>query len=64
LEIEVMRCSRCQETIGVYEPVRLLRPDGSERRGSVLTLAEDIRIAGGVIMHERCEARDRDPKLP
>jgi hypothetical protein len=59
-----MRCPRCQEPIGIYEPLRVVRPDGSERRGSVLTLGEDIRAAGGVVMHERCDARDQDPKLP
>jgi hypothetical protein len=59
-----MRCPRCEETIGVYEPLRVLCPDETVRRGSVLTLAEDLRAAGAVVLHESCCTGDQDPRLP
>jgi hypothetical protein len=59
-----MHCPRCQETIGVYEPLRVLRPDGTVRRGSVLTLAEDLRAAGAVVLHESCYTGDQDRRRP
>jgi hypothetical protein len=48
------RCAHCGELIGVYEPARLLLPDGTERRGSPLTFADHLGAPGTLVVHERC----------
>ena len=48
------RCAYCQDIVGVYEPVRVLLSDGSNRRGSALTLGGKLAAPGGIVMHERC----------
>jgi hypothetical protein len=58
-----MRCPQCQEPIGVYEPVWVVRPDGSQRRGSVLTLRDELRAAGVVVLHESCRKGAEEPPL-
>ncbi len=51
-----MGCERCQEVIGVYEPIRVILRDGSERTGSRLTLNAELRQPGSVVLHEHCHA--------
>jgi len=58
-----MRCSRCNEPIGAYEPIRLVCPDGSQRRGSKLTLAQEIRDGGVDVVHESCYAQAEEPPV-
>ncbi len=48
------RCVHCGEIVGVYEPARLLLSDGTERHGSALTLRDQLKTPGGIIVHERC----------
>ena len=43
-------------SVGVYEPARLLLSDGTEHDGSVLTLGQQLRTAGAIVVHERCYA--------
>jgi hypothetical protein len=47
------RCAHCGEIVGVYEPMRLPLPDGTDRHGSRLTL-EDQLATGSTVLHERC----------
>ncbi len=49
------RCARCGEPIGVYEPIRILRPDGTERVGSWLVLHNELKREHRVF-HEDCSA--------
>lgn len=51
------RCVDCREVVGVYEPVRVVLCDGSELRGSWLTLARELRAPGSVAVHESCYAQ-------
>ena len=51
-----LRCERCQEIIGVYEPIRVILRDGSEHTGSRLTLDAELRQLGSVAFHEPCRA--------
>jgi hypothetical protein len=50
------RCLYCGDIVGVYEPARLLLSDGTEHHGSALTLAEELGMPGGILVHERCYA--------
>jgi hypothetical protein len=53
--VRQLRCARCGEPIGVYEPiVLLLHEDGSERRGSILTLEGQLETPGAVVLHDAC----------
>ncbi len=49
-----LRCEICQEVIGVYEPMRVILCDGSERTGSRLTLRDELRQPGSVALHKDC----------
>jgi hypothetical protein len=46
----------CGEIVGVYEPTRLLLAEGSDRRGSRLTLGDELAAHGAILVHERCYA--------
>jgi hypothetical protein len=48
------RCDHCQDVIGVYEPVVVILPDGSERSGSQLTLSSAVADPESRAFHERC----------
>ena len=48
------RCAHCGEIVGVYEPMRLLLPDGTHRPGSRLTLRDQLDAPGSTAVHERC----------
>ncbi|HEX5923141.1 MAG TPA: hypothetical protein VFY45_04875 [Baekduia sp.] len=52
--METLRCALCGEIIGVYEPARAIMGDGTERRGSRLTLRDELRAPGTIAIHERC----------
>ncbi len=49
-----LRCESCQDVIGVYEPMRVILRDGSERTGSRLTLRDELRQPGSVALHGDC----------
>lgn len=51
-----LRCGYCGEIVGVYEPIRLLLPDGSDRRGGVLSLGDQLAAPGSTVVHEGCHA--------
>lgn len=51
-----LHCGRCQEIIGVYEPIRVILRDGSEHTGSRLTLRAELHQPGSVTFHEQCLA--------
>ena len=56
-----LRCEYCGEIVGVYEPMRLLLPDGRDRRGSPLMLGDQLDVPGSTVVHERCyEAFDTE----
>jgi len=62
--MEPVRCARCAEIIGVYEPVRVVLSDGTDRHGSLLSLDDELRMRGSIVVHERCyegfgQGRDR-----
>lgn len=44
--MDPLHCEGCQEIIGVYEPMRVILRDGSERTGSRLTLGRRAAPAG------------------
>ena len=45
----------------MYEPMRLLLPDGRDRHGSPLSLGDQLDVPGSTVVHERCyEAFDPD----
>jgi hypothetical protein len=48
------RCAHCSDIIGVYDPARLLLPDGTNRQGSLPTLRAQLNGTLGVLVHERC----------
>ena len=52
--VDRSRCAHCAEIIGVYEPMRLLLPDGTDQRGYALTLADQLTLRGTTVVHERC----------
>ena len=49
-----LRCEHCVEIVGVYEPMRLLLPDGRDRHGSPLSLGDQLDVPGRTVVHERC----------
>jgi hypothetical protein len=49
-------CSHCGDLIGVYEPARVILEDGSDLKGSVLTLGFELQPPGSSLVHERCYA--------
>jgi hypothetical protein len=59
--VDRLRCQHCDEIVGVYEPMRLLRPDGRDRHGSPLRLGDQLAVPGSTVVHERCyEAFDTE----
>lgn len=54
--MEGLRCSACGDLIGVYEPMCAILPDGSERPGSRLSLAAELKQPSTVALHERCSS--------
>ena len=55
-----MHCSECHDRVGVYEPIWVLLADGSERRGSPLTLADELGSPGALVLHEGCHRQRAD----
>ena len=52
--MERLCCPYCREAIGVYEPTRVILDDGTELRGSRLTLRSELETPGSIAVHERC----------
>jgi hypothetical protein len=52
--MEQPRCAYCHEIIGVYDPVRVMLRDGTELKGSSLTLGEQLKAPGSLALHARC----------
>ena len=48
------RCAYCLEIIGVYEPVSVMLGDGTELKGSSLTLGDQLQSPGSVALHAGC----------
>jgi hypothetical protein len=59
--MERLWCPCCGEVIGVYEPARVILGDGTELKGSPLTLRSECQTPGSVVVHERC-ALEKDPQ--
>jgi hypothetical protein len=62
--MERLCCAYCGEIMGVYEPIRVLLPDASERHGSLLKLEVELQVPGVFAVHEGCyemfmQARER-----
>lgn len=54
-EVDPRRCRHCGESIGVYEPIRVLSADGTARMGSWLTLRDELATAQDVeVLPEGC----------
>ena len=47
-------CAYCRDVIGVYEPTRVILDDGTELRGSRLTLRSELERPGSIAVHEPC----------
>ena len=52
--MERPRCAYCGEIVGSYEGARVLMADGTELKGSFLTLGEKLELPGSVALHARC----------
>jgi hypothetical protein len=52
--MERVRCARCSEVIGVYEPVRMVLRGGGEFSGSLLTLHSELERPGSIALHATC----------
>lgn len=52
--VERLCCASCGDVIGAYEPMLAILPDGSERKGSRLTLRSELEHPNSVALHERC----------
>jgi hypothetical protein len=52
--VEQWRCPWCQDPIGLYEPIVVTLPDGSEQTGSRLSLAGELERTGSVAVHAAC----------
>ena len=52
--MDPLRCAHCQDIVGVYEPVLLILSNGSNRRGSALTLGDQLDAPGSIVVHEQC----------
>ena len=48
------RCAQCGDVIGVYEPARVTLADGTELRGSWVTLRSALELTGISAVHEHC----------
>ena len=59
-----LRCIYCGEIVGVYEPIRLLLADGSDRRGSTLSLGDQLAAPCRAVVHERCHATYERGRAP
>jgi hypothetical protein len=49
-----LRCARCDDVIGVYEPVRVFLIDDTMLEGSRLTLGAELQQAGSIAFHYQC----------
>ncbi len=47
-------CAQCGDVIGMREPIRAILVDGSEHRGTSLTLGAMLEQPGSIAVHERC----------
>lgn len=52
--MDPLRCAYCRDVIGAYEPVRVLLRDGTDRRGSLVTLREMLQAPGSAALHDHC----------
>ncbi len=52
--MEHLRCASCGNVIGVYEPMLVMLPDGSEHVGTRLTLDSELEHPQSVALHEHC----------
>ncbi len=52
--MEALRCTHCGDVIGVYEPAWVILEDGTELRGSRLTLSLELEMPGSIAVHEYC----------
>jgi hypothetical protein len=52
--MERLRCVLCGEVIGVYEPVHVILRDGSDLKGSQLTLGPELERPGSAALHDQC----------
>ena len=58
--MDQVRCEYCGEIVGVCEPMRLLLPDGGDRRGSPLMLGDQLDVPGTVVHERYYEAFDTE----
>ena len=64
--MEQQRCPYCGEKFGVYDPIRVVLANRTERCGSGLTLGDFLQAPGSVVVREPCYAlwpaqREEDP---
>jgi hypothetical protein len=52
--MEPIHCEVCGESVGVYEPSRAIRADGTEFIGPRELLRSELGFPGAVAVHERC----------
>lgn len=46
----------------MYEPMRLILTDGTDRQGSQSTLHADLEASGTIPLHEDCYSRGDDAR--
>lgn len=54
-DVETLRCARCQDIIGVYEPIVVRLADGSTYIGGRRELTPQLAEAGSEALHEDCD---------
>jgi len=57
-----LRCARCNEVIGVYEPMVVISPEGRRSVGGQLTLRSELAEPGSVATHYECDHEGEDLK--
>lgn len=57
--VDRLRCARCGDIIGVYEPTWVLGGDAGSLQGSWLTLRDELQPPGSTALHERCYQQDQ-----
>ena len=62
--MEILRCARCGDLIGVYEPMWSEQPDGSIVDSALLTIGEDAckEHAHSRFFHHGCLAPAEVPR--
>ena len=59
-----VRCVRCNDVIGVYEPMVVILAGGGRYSGSPLTLKAELEEPRNIAIHEQCWDAREDGQMP